>query len=261
MPIITQPTIEELGHPQMGGLFRNNRTVNRIVNRTPGIIPPGSSLLTDLYAYWKLDETSGTRVDSTANAQDLTSNNNVTSNPGIILNGAQITAASSNFLSHPDSNVLSTGDIDFTICTWVNINVLGFGSNRPIMQKGWDDAYGEYVLYYSDGIAKPVLFIANGAASVSNNSTSLFTPDTWYFIVAGYDATNDQLFISTNNGTVDTASYAGGNTQTTGNFKIGTAFGAFMQGVIDETGFWKRLLTPTEITTLYNAGAGLSYPF
>ena len=56
----------------------------------------GSSLLTGLSDYWKLNEVSGTRADSTANAQTLTDNNTVTSNPGHVSTpAAQFTAANS----------------------------------------------------------------------------------------------------------------------------------------------------------------------
>lgn len=40
-------------------------------------------LLTSLEAYWNLSESSGTRADSTANANNLTDNNTVTGNPGV----------------------------------------------------------------------------------------------------------------------------------------------------------------------------------
>ena len=42
-----------------------------------------SGLLTSLEGYWNLSESSGTRADSTANANNLTDNNTVTGNPGV----------------------------------------------------------------------------------------------------------------------------------------------------------------------------------
>ena len=33
-----------------------------------------------------------------------------------------------------------------------------------------------------------------------------------------------------------------------------------MNGIIDEVGFWNRELTSSEVTDLYNSGAGLAYP-
>jgi hypothetical protein len=32
-------------------------------------------------------------------------------------------------------------------------------------------------------------------------------------------------------------------------------------GMVDEIGYWERDLSSSEVTTLYNAGAGLTYPF
>jgi len=51
-----------------------------------------------------------------------------------------------------------------------------------------------------------------------------------------------------------------------GNFTLGAIYSGgtpegFFDGMIDEVGVWSRLLTSDEVTTLYNAGAGLSYPF
>ena len=49
----------------------------------------GSSLTTNLISYWKLDETSGTRVDSVGN-NDLTDNNTVLYGAGKQGNGADL---------------------------------------------------------------------------------------------------------------------------------------------------------------------------
>ena len=35
----------------------------------------------------------------------------------------------------------------------------------------------------------------------------------------------------------------------------------YFNGNIDEVAIWGRVLTPTEVSTLYNNGKGLSYPF
>lgn len=61
-----------------------------------------------------------------------------------------------------------------------------------------------------------------------------------------------------------TASTVSGTATTTGtaNFYFGRRpGGAYLTGNIDEMGVWSRALTSTEITTLYNNGSGLQYPF
>jgi hypothetical protein len=44
--------------------------------------------------------------------------------------------------------------------------------------------------------------------------------------------------------------------------QIGSIYGTvyYFNGKIDEIGAWTRLLTSTEITELYNLGAGKQYP-
>src|SRR3990167_8248201 len=76
------------------------------------------TLPTSLMAYFKLDEASGTRVDSKS-TNDLTDNNTVTQAVGKVANAAQFTSANSEYLSIGDTLDLSTGDIDFTISGWM----------------------------------------------------------------------------------------------------------------------------------------------
>src|SRR5262252_1520277 len=75
---------------------------------------------TNLISYWKLDEVSGSRVD-TKGTNTLTDNNTVTSTTGIINNAASFAAASSEYLSLASNATVQTGDIDFTITAWVKM--------------------------------------------------------------------------------------------------------------------------------------------
>ena len=68
------------------------------------------TLPTNLIAYWKLDEASGTRNDSKG-ANHLTDNNTVTQAVGKVGNAAQFTLANSEYLSIADNADLSAGDI------------------------------------------------------------------------------------------------------------------------------------------------------
>jgi len=78
----------------------------------------------------------------------------------------------------------------------------------------------------------------------------------------GYDASLGNQFVSINGATATTAS--GTFTNSGGDFSIGfdTSGGlAKYNGVIDEVGFWTRALSQPEIQSLYNSGAGITYPF
>lgn len=207
-----------------------------------------------LISYWKLDEASGTRVDSepTGTAQNLTDNGTVTSNPGKIGDAGQFTAANNEYLSRADSADLSTGNIDFTIAAWVYMD------SKPAECYVMGKYSSEYYLRYNTSADDRFRFVIGGCVAVANNFGSPSTA-TWYLIIAWHDSVNDLCGISVNDGTANTTSDAGGTTDGTAAFNIGTILnnGSIdWNGRIDEVGFWKKVLTAGERTELYNAGAG-----
>jgi hypothetical protein len=210
----------------------------------------------DLIAHWKLNEGSGSRIDSHG-SNDLTDNNTVGDGTGKLGAGAAFIAANSEYLSLADNPDLDTGDIDFCYSVWVKMNVKG--THRPILQKSWDESYGEVLLFYSSSLDLFSAQMANGAAVVSANSLGIPSTGVWYHILLWYDSVNNTFNIQVNGGTVDSASYSGGNTTTTGTFKIGSAFGAYFDGVIDSVSYWKRVLTSAERKALYNSSNALDY--
>ena len=85
--------------------------------------------------------------------------------------------------------------------------------------------------------------------------------NTWYYVVAWHDSVGNQVGISVNDSVPDTAAFTFGSFDDVGTFAIGKESVNYFGGTIDEVGFWKRTLTSGERTQLYNAGAGLAYPF
>jgi RHS repeat-associated protein len=71
------------------------------------------------------------------------------------------------------------------------------------------------------------------------------------------------LHIQVNNGAVNNVAYSSGVFHGNLAFAIGGRSDgvATFNGRIDEVGFWKRVLSPAEISALYNAGVGCQYPF
>lgn len=121
----------------------------------------------------------------------------------------------------------------------------------------------EYWLYINtDNI---VTFRVSSSGTASNGevrATSLgsVTTATWYNIVAWHD-TGNTLGIS-GNLSVTTATYASGLRAGSAPFVVGAisnGAAAFMDGRIDETGFWKKALTAQERSDLYNGGSGNTY--
>lgn len=228
-----------------------------------------SSLLTSSIAYWKLDEGSGTRVDSTGRGNDLnlasaSAPGNTTGKVGSALT---LVSASSQYVGIADNADMSTGDIDFTFAYWAKASSLGIS----IVASKWNDdlTQAEYLLgvlssrwsfYVSrngDG--------SSGATAAVANTFGAPSTGTWYFIVCWHDSIANTLNICVNNGTVDSVSYSLGVFDSTAGFKLGAyrsgGANGNWSGEIDEFGFWKRVLTAGERTSLYNSGNGITYPF
>ena len=241
-------------------------------NRLKAIFPTSggaaSPLLTSLAAYWQLDETSGTATDLIASVV-LTDNNTVTSGAGKVGTARQFTQANNERLSCADNTTISTGDIDYTIACWVYAD--SFTGQTGIISKcPATVVQAEYLVSHNQGTRRfqfygftdDATYVGIDANNLGNTSTA-----TWYFIVAWHDSVANTVNIQVNDGTADSASFTTGNRDGTADFAIGSwsspsdgTANHFWDGQIDEVGFWKRTLTASEKTQLYNAGSGVTHP-
>jgi hypothetical protein len=202
-----------------------------------------SPLLTDLVAYWNLDTASW--LDTSGNGYTLTNNNGVTNAAGIINNGALF-----NGEQYLKTTSFPTITGNFCISCWVK-------STNTQAQQTFIESPTENALN---------VYFINGGLSVDDylNVSDIFEVgsfdnNTWYNIVIVKD-----------NGVV--SAYSNGtflaSTEQDINITNGIGIGGssylsdyWTLGVVDEVGVWNRALTGAEITSLYNAGAGTTYPF
>ena len=206
----------------------------------------------NLEAFWKLDEASGSRADSSGNGRTLTDNNTVTQATGKVGNAAQFTAANSEYLSRADEAGLSFGNnVSFSISVWVYGDTWT-GAQREIINKNTT----EWRLRISNA-GRPI-FSLPGSTLTHSATLSLAT---WYHIVAWYDAVADVSGMAINDGTPETTADATGATDGTNELRVGRLGTAYFDGRIDALGIWRRVLTAAEITQLYNSGSGLEHPF
>jgi len=229
----------------------------------------GSTLLNDLSAYWDLDETSGTRYDSTENNNDLTEATVVGYATGIQGNAADFEESDSDYmyaLTETSLEMNSTSQ-DFSISMWVKMesqnNYTGFLGKGDWTSSSWPD-------YAYQCMARPTVpriqfSIGDGTSSQGWLAPADSLPNgEWHHIVFVGDAANDTMYIYLDAGTPSsntgwtTSTYV----ETTYDFRMGMARPSqYMDGLIDEVGFWKRVLTSAEISALYNGGSGITYPF
>lgn len=209
------------------------------------------SLLTDLVAYWKMDEASGTRIDSHGSI-DLTDNNTVGSATGKINNAADFEKDNTESLTSSAAGALFSGVTAFTINLWVNAESLVDFQGILGSQNS-----NTWSLIYRDGTR----LRWNVAGTDQDYSYSLST-SAWVMITVGFDDAGNQTFVSVNGAAKTTSSNTGTPSTTATLFAIGFNTGTgtlYWDGLVDEVGFWSRVLTDDEISQLYNSGNGLAY--
>lgn len=216
---------------------------------------------------WKLDETSGTRVDSIG-SMDLTDNNTVTSATGKFSNAAQFTAANSEYLSHADDASLDIGDISFAFRCWVYFDDLT--SNREIVNKDKPSTNERsYRLFYaqsSDHIRIGCSSDGNsGATQNAIGTLSGISVDTWYLVWGWFNKDEGSLnIVKASDGVVDpvrSTAHTGGSFSNTVPFIMGnTQASAYMDGRIDDFVFIKNWYPSfSDIVRDYNNGTGIAF--
>ena len=235
------------------------------VASTPGDSIRGwyPTLLNNLIGYWELEEASGTRNDSHG-ANHLTDTNTVTQGVGVVGNAALYTRANSETLVSASNAALQTGDIDLTLACWVKFNTKP-GSMGMMCKdnNGGEPNNREYQLQYANSSGKFVFQVSgNGTATAGRFADTFGTPplDTWMFVVGWHNSVLNTINIQVNNGGVDTTAHTTGIFVGTNDFRLGSLGTTnYLDGLLDQCGLWKRVLTPVERAWLYNAGAGRSY--
>jgi hypothetical protein len=216
----------------------------------------GSTLYTGLTSFWELSESSGTRADSTASANTLTDNNTVTGgNDGVAY--SEFTSANTEYLSHTDNASLSLGNISFSVNVWAYEATSG--SYLIGKAGGFGQAEWQITRTFSGGqVYKFTIF--NSAHDTDEVIVAAPSTDAWHMITV-ICTLGGNISIAVDNGTPATTAKTRTINDSTSDFTIGgnTSSGNYWNGRIRRAGFWKKALTGTEVTQLYNSGAGLSY--
>jgi hypothetical protein len=214
---------------------------------------PSTGLLTGLAAYWKLDETSGTRIDS-KNGFDLTDNGSVGSDTGIINDSALLDGT--NYLIYFANGGPQITFESLTVSVWAYLN-----SNTS--EIGFFGSNGNSALAI---IGQNVYFTpCTGIPNHSFESAGFVPASQWVHIVGRWNNATGQwdVFIDGENTAThthdSTAPFTVSNLIVGGILRDGVTPDNFIAGKMDEVGIWNRPLTNSEITYLYNSGSGRPY--
>jgi len=242
----------------------------------PYVVGAPSSLLTNLYAIYKGEN----------NANDLLGNYNGTAVGGLTYtagkSGNAFTFNGTNaYVSLPTNQFNFTGD--FTISAWVNISGLYIGSNviHLMTNLNCDGAWFQNLKGIWFQIAGQTLalslFNSGTANDVTWNDTTgsiIKAGSGWFHVVATRKGgTGSKIYLNgvlknSNTNTLDANFHTNYQTPVIGNNRILNRSGAVATSdvyapngvLIDEYNVWTKELTSTDVTTLYNSGAGKFYP-
>lgn len=222
---------------------------------------PTTVAFTDsISAYWGLDDqffgASANYESKVAdNSLDLTPTNDPLRAPyANRLPAAQFVDGNSEYLSVADP--WTSGDIDFSVGCWVYLDDLT--GDLPIASKD-DGTQREWRLYYDDNTTDAWVFEIFDGAGGSRGTVSLTTPApaaaTWFFVVGGHDAANNQVNISANGSAYTTAATSGVAVDTDDPFELGRMGAAtYHDGRLSQCFFIKEELSAADLGDLYNNG-------
>lgn len=109
-----------------------------------------------------------------------------------------------------------------------------------------------YFIYNTIGTSQKV--------ASTNQSLTGFWQGNWNFIVAQMDIIANTFSIQINNGTPVSATRTLVVIGGADNFYLGNPDTSYSAGIqFDQYGFWNRVLSASELTQVYNGGAGLAY--
>jgi hypothetical protein len=232
-----------------------------IVTPTPTPTPPDNTFLTDLYAYYKLDETNGNATDASGNGKTLSNFGNfIGTAPGIINSARDFDGvAGTTLIRDANTTDFFCGANPFSFSFWVRFDTLPVTVDIGLCNRYEPDGRREYIVFLKQGTNK-IAFSIDAGDGVHRAAIAwgiAATTGRWYFVAGGWDGTHIKLSI--NGGLFVTAPYSTPMTNGGDNFKLGYEADS-LDGSMDEFGFWiGRCLTQAEARQLYNNGAGLPF--
>ena len=222
-----------------------------------------------LEAYYKLD---GDATDSSGNGNTLYNVSGLTYNTGLINNGG-LWNGTSTIAEVPDF-IDSGGTNNFTINWWIKYT---YGGYMVFMDRNdVSTAFQRFAIIMNHNSVSEItgtfyIFSRNASGTIGSLMPAInpnLNDGNWHMITFSRNTTSttaSKLYIDGNE-IATTGSIVTEDIHVTGGHRIGRFYSVttpyWLNALVDEIGIWKdRNLTPTEITELYNAGAGLSYPF
>lgn len=225
----------------------------------PGIIRPAggagvpqcaSGLATDLDLYWQLD----------SDVSDASGNGNTgtaTGSPSFVsgkLNNAVDLNGSTQYITC-DTTFFDPSAGAFSIAAWVNADVVGSLGNEKVIAHQFDGSGTGRTLLSSNAQSATKLATFIGGSELAGSTT--LTTGTWYHVCVTVSASGSRnLYL---NGSLNAGPSTDAPEAATGALLVGrhkTDLTRNWNGRVDDFRVYSRELSASEVSDLYNAGAG-----
>lgn len=228
------------------------------------------ALTDNLRAYYKAEDT----ADSSGNGYTLTNNGTMPYNAAKIGNGFDGGTTNTTKWMNVNSNLGFTSQLQaWSISMWVSISTApGSGVYYMLATRFSGTGFtagtsGTFRIYYNNNAGTKRIYIQNDMGGTAIYNVDLGT-GTFHHIVFTFDGTNTAgsgiIYVNGSNvatgnlyGTVDYTAFT--TVLAIGSERNGSA--SWICGIVDEVGVWDKMLSSSEVTSLYNGGAGFQYPF
>jgi len=222
----------------------------------------GSTLLTGLYAWYNMEEASGTRVDELGNwSLDTFAGADPGNTTGKIGNAVDLNALEVIYSTITSTDLALYVAGDFSLSMLIKFDAGG--------------SFETYVSHWGSNGSKS-WFLSKDASDLirldtSSNGTGITTTTThgavtatnWNHVALCYDDTAGDCAMYVN-GSASGTSHSESLSTVADYFIIFGALGTsgnIMTGNIDLVGLWNRCLSAAEVSELYAGGNGVAYPF
>lgn len=238
------------------------------------LISGANASLTDgLMPFMTLDDSkiSGSMALSSTGLYNMTNNGATTGRTGKLAESYYF--VTNDYLNNTGISAIGlnvTGGI--TMCAWINATANDEGAFERIIKTDQVTGQYGYGMQFRGTIADALAIwtvSASGECMAYNATAYADTASfrgNWYYICGIFNTTGNYLFVNGMQRAFNT--YTSGGCGATAGVQTRLYIGEDQEGTgeafdgeLDEIGIWNRSLSPAEITTLYNNGTGLEYPF
>ncbi|MCK5021433.1 MAG: LamG domain-containing protein [Candidatus Peribacteraceae bacterium] len=224
-----------------------------------------TTLLTDLSAFWRLNEPSGARYDAHG-TNNLTDGSSVPSGAGMFGLGGDFETGSTDYIYVAHNASLSPGGDDFSLGGWIKPENDGATTKTFCIKGKGGVSQKRYIISMGDDAKISFGIDDDGGALKDVVGDTVLVAGTWYHVIGVRDGNNLRVYVdgAEDGAATDITGY--GDIDQADNFYLGCSRNVaglqnYFDGIIDEFGFWKRALSADEVRELYAGGTGVTYPF